>query len=427
MSIDELGVMYHLSCIAMQGTEDSPQKDLAYRYLKRLLPHVQNAAVADALAKSDKTGLVADIAQVGTILGTQFYRVRAPIEELLSHGSTLPALEVRGEPRLLLGTSGDTAVFLEGVRERKVRRIDLSAEPREFIIASPRMTLAALRGRSRVQRVLSYLATERGLLKALIVYAIFVEVLSLAAPLTVQILINTIGFGMMTQQLIVLSSILLIGLAGAAALQIFQQILVEHLSRRFFARTVMDYSERLPLVQEGILKNPIHRFFEVASVDKAFFVLGLDLIALVLQLLAATLLLSFYHPILLSFTVVMAVCATLVVRLPFKAALNRSLEESRGKYQLAEFLMEKNPNELERLRRWSQWEEAPQSRLPYFGGAAGGPSRHSGPSLCGSALRWWCTRHSRAAHARPARRGGTGRRHRSSFPQQTRQAAAEDL
>lgn len=342
----------------MQESGVEKQKDIAFRYLKSLLPQASNAELAEALKQTGKAGLVADIVEVGNMLGTQFYRMDGSEMEVVTSGTTLPALEIADEPRVFLRTEGQQVIVLEGAQQHRIPLSSLTNDEREFIFPSPRMTLASLRGKSKVRRVLSYLMTERELLKALTVYAIFVEVLSLAAPLAVQILINTIGFGMMTQQLIVLSTILMIGLAGAATLKVFQQVLVEHMSRRFFARTVMDYSERLPLVKKGVMTHPIHRFFEVASVDKAFFILGLDLIALVLQLLAATLLLAFYHPILLSFTVVMAVSAWLIVRVPFSAALGKSVEESYAKYSLAEFLHSQSQDELERLRRWSKWEDA---------------------------------------------------------------------
>ncbi len=345
----------------MYEAQASRQKDIAFHYLARLLPKISQAEVAEALGQTGQLELVDEIVEVGHILGIQFYRIDCSERELVQSGSSLPALESSDTPRLFLRVDGHDVVMFEGAAEKRVPLQSLSTEAKEFIIPSPRMTLASLRGKKRVRRVLAYLLTERKLLKALIVYAIFVEALSLAAPLAVQILINTIGFGMMTQQLIVLSTILMIGLAGAATLQVFQQILVEYLSRRFFARTVMDYSERLPLVQKGSMTHPIHRFFEVASVDKAFFILGLDLIALVLQLLAATLLLAFYHPVLLSFTVVMALSAALVVRLPFSAALGHSIAESHAKYEMAEFLHSESQDELERLRRWSKWEEARRS------------------------------------------------------------------
>ncbi len=347
-----------VSGIVKRETEFESDRAEAFVYLRKLLPEIPTSELAAALRDSEKRELIPLISDVGYRVGAQFYRIDANTKEVLSTSPPIPVLQVGDKPRVLIREDRDEVRVFEGNETRRISRDAVGDGDGTFLVPSPRMTLASLRGKSRVARVVSYLSTERQLLKSLVVYAIFVEALSLAAPLAVQILINTVGFGMMTQQLVVISTLLLMGLAGAATLSVFQQILVEHLSRRFFAKTVMDYSERLPVVDGGKMENPVHRFFEVASVDKAFFALGLDLIALVLQLVAATILLSFYHPVLLSFTLVMAVSSILIVRLPFSMALTRSLDESRAKYELADFLKGGKQDEVERLRLFSKWEEA---------------------------------------------------------------------
>lgn len=363
----------------MPVSEFSDAKDpgAAFPWLKLLLPHRNDSELLEALSRSSAENegsipargssnghagsqLEAQIVDAGRRLGEQFLRLRAPLRDIVQEGSALPVLELSQPPRLVLGRQGQQVIVLcEGRRERIDLKNGSSDEPlAEFLVPAPKLTLGCMRKRSPVRRVLSYLLTERSLLKSLIIFAVFVEGLSLGVPLTVQILINTISFGMMTQQLIVLSFILWITLSGAATLKLFQQVLVEHLSRRFFARTFMDYVERLPLLDTQSMKNPVHRFFEVASVDKSFFVLGLDLVALVLQLAAATLLLAIYHPVLLGFTLVMVVSAFLIVRVPFSRGLKRSLEESAAKYRLADYLKSNEQDELAQLQLFAHWQEA---------------------------------------------------------------------
>lgn len=330
----------------------------AFLYLERLLPDVPRSEILAALGETEKTGLIPQIFDVGYRVGAQFYQLEATAEDVLGQALSVPVLELCEQPRVLVPADEKQVLVLQGTTSRRVTRESLSSLPTRFLVPSPRMTLAVLGRKTPVRRVLAYLSSERELLKSLLVFAIFVEGLSLAAPLAVQVLINTVGFGLMSQQLFVIASLLLGGLAGAATLSIFQQVLVEHLSRRFFTRTVMDYSERLPVVEAGKIKNPVHRFFEVASVDKAFFALGLDLLALGLQLIAATVLMTFYHSLLLSFTLFMAFCAFLIVRVPFSTALSRSLAESKAKYELADFLQAGGTDEVKRLHLFSVWEEA---------------------------------------------------------------------
>ncbi len=335
------------------SAEDS--RDLAFRYLETLLPKTPSEDIAEALLKNEKPGLLATIATTAQALGAQFYRVDAQLDELLSNSSTLPALEVGDRARIILSTNAGLVTVLDGAKRETLPASNWGDKRQTFLIPSPRMTLSPLRGRSRVWRVIAYLASEKKILKAIVIYAIVVEALSLAAPLAVQVLINTIGFGMMTQQLIVISLLLFIALVGASILSLVQLFLVEHLSRRFFARVLMDFSERLPLVKQASMKHPVHRFFEVASADKIFFVLGLDLIALVLQLLAATVLLALYHPIFLGFTAVMIFSAWLIVRLPFSRGLNQSIKESHAKYEIAGYLEASGADEVQRLGHWGSW------------------------------------------------------------------------
>jgi ABC-type bacteriocin/lantibiotic exporter with double-glycine peptidase domain len=134
--------------------------------------------------------------------------------------------------------------------------------------------------------------------------------------------------------------------------------MIEQLSRRFMTHVVTDYAARLKTVAAARNYQPVHRFFEVASVDKAFFVLGIDMLTLVLQIVAAAVLLAFYHPILLSFTLVMVVGSWLVVRVPFDMGVTRKIEESNAKYALAAFLEESVGDQITQMTRMETWLQA---------------------------------------------------------------------
>lgn len=343
------------------STDGLETREAALAHLQKLLPQVAAHAVASALQACSKRELAEVIPEAGRKLGVQFYKLEASLSELLEGDVSLPVLELRDTPRVLLSASGNQVHVFDGKRTTTLPVTTWGEQPHSFLFPSPRMTLASLRHHARVTRVMKYLSTERPILKAILGYAVVVEVLNLTAPIAVQVLINSIGFGMMNQQLIVMSLLLMIAMAGAAVLRLLQMVMVEHLSRRFFSRTVMDFSERLPVLRTSAMKNKVHRFFEVSAVDKAFFVLGLDLIAVCLQLVAATILLALYHPLLLSFTALMVVSAWVVVRLPFTPALNRSIAESHAKYDIATFLEEGQHDEIARLAHWGHWLEARQA------------------------------------------------------------------
>src|SRR5688572_22924549 len=342
----------------MHDTNSLFEKEASFAYLKRIMPSASESELAKALDSGKADGLEGTVTDAARALGTEILPVEAELDELLTREDLLPALEVGESPRVILGARAQDLMVDSGTGPRRLTRTGVEGGRRRFLVVSPRATLAPLRARKGLARVLAYLGTEREILRSLFAYAICVEGLSLAAPLGVQVLINTIGFGMMTQQLLVISLLLLVALAGAAGLRTLQQVLVEHLSRRFFARTVAEYADRMPLPDVPSIPNPIHRFFEVGVVDKTFFTLGLDLVTLVLQLFAATLLLSLYHPLLMGFTVIMVAGGWVFVRIPFAAAVARNLEESSAKYRLADLLARGVATDLQRHQALSAWQEA---------------------------------------------------------------------
>ncbi len=293
------------------------------------------------------------VVNAGAELGVGFFKTTATAADLRRLPHLLPAFQLGPSPTWLAEDEPSGASALDP------RRGDDGTY--EFLVPSPRYQLAAIAGRSRVRRVLSYLLGERALARAILSYAIFIEILSLGVPLTVQVLVNTISYGVVTQQLILLSALLLLALGGAAILRVLQMVMIEQLSRRFMTHVVTDYAARLETYPELQNKQPVYRFFEVASVDKAFFVLGIDMLTLVLQVLAASVLLAFYHPVLLSFTLVMVVSTWLVVRLPFSRGVTHKIAESDAKYALAAFLEENVGDDLTQSTRLETWLDARKS------------------------------------------------------------------
>ena len=69
-----------------------------------------------------------------------------------------------------------------------------------------------------------------------VVFALVTGMLTLATPIAVEALVNTVAFGTLLQPLIVLSIILLTFLGFAASLRFLQRFVVELIQRRLFAR-----------------------------------------------------------------------------------------------------------------------------------------------------------------------------------------------
>lgn len=201
----------------------------------------------------------------------------------------------------------------------------------------PELPLAALGSREPTTRLLRYIALEGGLLRIIVVYSIAIGLLSLAVPLAVQVLINTISFRTLLQPVVVLSALLLLALFASTALHALETIAVEHVGRRFMLRVVGDLSARFPRIAATPTFIRAHRFFEVGIVDKALTSLLFEGIAAGLQVATATILLALYHPYLLGFAALFTVTSWFAIVPLGRGAIRSSMAESSAKYALGDF------------------------------------------------------------------------------------------
>lgn len=231
------------------------------------------------------------------------------------------------------------------------------AAPSTWAFAAPALPLDALHARrlgaqedptrQALRRLKALLRLERDDLWVVIVYAVGIGALTLASPIAVQALVNTVAFGALLQPLFVLTLLLVAGLSFAAVLKGLAAHVVEVLQQRLFVRAVADIARRLPRVDIGEHGGPelVNRFFDVVTIQKAGAALLLDGVSIALQAAVGMVLLAFYHPTLLAFDLVLLTCLAAVVLLPMRAAIKTSLKESTLKYETVAWLEEvaRNP------------------------------------------------------------------------------------
>ena len=197
--------------------------------------------------------------------------------------------------------------------------------------------------RQALKRLWRLVRLEGNDLLMVLVYAMFIGVLSLVTPVAVQALVNTIAFGSVLQPLIILTIALLAGLAFGAVLQALRLYVVEVLQRRVFVRVATDFGRRIPRLTRDVhdrvhVPELANRFFDVITVQKAGSALAVDALGLLLQTAMGLCLLAFYHPILLAFDVLLVMVLVLVVVLPSRAGIETAIKESRAKYATAAWL-----------------------------------------------------------------------------------------
>ena len=226
------------------------------------------------------------------------------------------------------------------------------AEAVTWAIADPLEPLGTLGGGghgpgapSPLKRLVSLLRLERDDIGVALVYAIGVGIVSLAAPIGVQALVNTVAFGGLLQPLVVLTLLVFVALAFAGVLRALWAWVVERIQQRVFVRVAVDLAHRLPRVRSdalGGMYGPelVNRFFDVLTVQKGAATLLVDGVSILLQTAVGMLVLAFYHPLLLAFDVALVIAVSFVLLGLGRGAVKTAVKESKAKYAVAAWLEE---------------------------------------------------------------------------------------
>ncbi|MEO0463479.1 MAG: ABC transporter transmembrane domain-containing protein [Pseudomonadota bacterium] len=176
-----------------------------------------------------------------------------------------------------------------------------------------------------------------------LVYGVGISLLSLATPISVQMLINTVANTAMTTPLVVLT-LTLFGLLMVFALLYALRIhLMELFSRRFYARMVAEISllsvyAKNPFFSDARKSSLFNRYFDVVNVEKAIPILFVGGFTVVLQVFVGFVLVSLYHPLFLIFTLVMSAMIWLIWLIWGARAVRTGIDLSHAKHGTAAWL-----------------------------------------------------------------------------------------
>ncbi len=196
-----------------------------------------------------------------------------------------------------------------------------------------------------LRRFFLLLEIDRKDITYIYVYAIFAGLITLSLPLGVQAIIGLIAGGGMSAALIMLIAVVTIATALAGFLKIMQLTVTETIQRRIFARSAFDFSYRLPRMQSeevSTIYPPelVNRFFDTVTIQKGLPKILIDLSSAVLQIIFGLILISFYHPFFVFFSLVLVTIVYLIFRITGPRGLKTSLQESKYKYKVAGWLEE---------------------------------------------------------------------------------------
>ena len=176
-----------------------------------------------------------------------------------------------------------------------------------------------------------------------VVYGIGIGVLSLATPISVQMLINTVANTGLTTPLIVLTVTLFVLLLIAGGLNAMRIHLMDLFARRFYARMVSEISLRSvyalnPFFQDYKMGALFNRYFDIIIVQKTLPNLLVGGFTIVLQAAVGFILVSLYHPLFLVFNLVVVTLIWLIWIIWGRRAIRSAIGLSHKKHAAAAWL-----------------------------------------------------------------------------------------
>ena len=199
---------------------------------------------------------------------------------------------------------------------------------------------------SPAKRLLNLLRLDKKDVLQIFFYAVFAGIISLSLPLGIQAIINFIQSGRVSVSWIVLVFVVTGGVALVGLMSLMQLRITENLQQKIFVRSSFEFAYRLPKLRFNQLYNTAYppelanRFFDTLTIQKGVSKMLLDFSAALLQIGFGIILLSLYHPFFILFGVFLVVLLYLIFKFSYNPGLETSLNESKFKYRVADWLQE---------------------------------------------------------------------------------------
>lgn len=325
------------------------------------------------LNTSNKLESIIDIQSIlfehGSRIGITYTPFQLTADELMA---VINDLE---EPILLFSQSLDALIYLEPFKRKKVRIITFSSDVHDevvsskqiqvnhfyqhegkFIIIVPVKHISIFGGNlntkpivekklTPVERFFKLLKVERKDIIYLYIYEVINGLMSFSLPVGVQTIIGLIMGAQISTSLIVLITLVILGVIFSGVLTIMQQWIVESMQQRVFVRSTFEFAYRIPRVKLDALTNTyapelMNRFFETITIQKGLPKLLIDFSTALVQIIFGLILLSFYHPAFVFFSIGLSALILFIFRITSPIVLTASLKESKYKYETAWWLEE---------------------------------------------------------------------------------------
>lgn len=195
------------------------------------------------------------------------------------------------------------------------------------------------------QIIFDLLRPEVAYVKVVLVYGAAISLLTVAVPVAVQTLINSVANTGAKQAIITMAIVLFITLLLSSALSALRTRVMEYFERHIYARLTAEISIRTLFARHDVFagrKNVdlVQRYFDIMILQKNIPSLLVDGFAFLLQSLVGISLVSFYHPVLMGFNLLLILMVYLIWMFWQKGAKQSAIDLSHAKYNTAKWLTE---------------------------------------------------------------------------------------
>ncbi|MAP22134.1 MAG: ABC transporter ATP-binding protein, partial [Alteromonadaceae bacterium] len=193
------------------------------------------------------------------------------------------------------------------------------------------------------QHLVALLKPEHGFFNVAIAYGVAISFLTLAVPIAVQTLINSIANIGSVRAVVILSMVLFFTLVISGLLSALRMRVMEHYERKVYARLTSELAAKTMMAPQSFFDGQrnttiTQRYFDIMTFQKNIPSLMVDGFALVLQLVVGFTLVSFYHPFLLMFNLLILLLMYAIWKLWGNQAKRTAVKLSQSKYDSAKWL-----------------------------------------------------------------------------------------
>ena len=188
-----------------------------------------------------------------------------------------------------------------------------------------------------VREFISYARLEARAVRSILLYTLFTGLFILAIPFAVQILFGQYALLVFQTSTVALHVILFVLFIGISLMRIMQLFLTERLQRRIFYDGIKRAQRKFrELSQKKAIESPSYwnYVFETVNLQKSFVPLLMEGAIFALQVFVILILIAFYHPFFIVYSVLIALSLYFVIVVMAKKPYLYSIRESQDKYSI---------------------------------------------------------------------------------------------